>query len=1048
MLNGPNLKSKTELFELGIDLDPTVADVIVYPVDEHGNISKSFLAQRNLNSMGKFAYSKANKLDKGFEIMYHNQLKPALAVVVSDANNIRVQYPFINLMNGLEVMGSELFNKIVWIPVSTLFNEEDNDRKVIEILQEELLVLQDKISCQRILLSLDDSEESYYLMNTRFEERIGDYLNDRKAFLVGSYWDGQEQAPRFIELGLWENGYKENFLNEIRQINEGDILLLKSTFQQAGESYLRIKAIGKVTNNPGDGRKLEVNWYPIENHDFPGYGHYRKTIQEPNPQHVLDILAALVRRLDQLKDWLFQNENINEKPGVSQLNPDAPNGPDHLDFQSDIKAFSEVITFKKVQPPLAIGLFGRWGTGKSFFMKSLSERIEGISNEAEDEDPFCKGIAQIHFNAWSYMDTNLWAGLITKIYSGLFDYVKNNAKSGMETEVEMRLSKQLSIAKEELDLIESKEEQLGQNLKDLKDTIGDKEKIRGSLHQDLAKKTRSRAVIKLAETFSLQDKLNTEEQEGLKALLGISGSLEPHLDPKALNEQLRSTQLFFSEVFKPSFLWIGAGILTLSTIFFVISFWYPVFNVFSVIATIILPLLTLGGQIGLVFQKIRPFWIKFATLKEEYLTERQKLEDQFRIEAKEIEAKISSLQKNIDQGKERATFLESEIANFEHRKKNLLATETLYSFIEERAKGDTYKKYYGIISLIRDDFDLLSKLLLNHKGEMVRENEKKPDLEFHELFIRPLERVVLYIDDLDRCSEKKVVQVLEAVNLILAYPLFVVVVGVDPRWVKNALLKEHHGQFGLYSKDLAHKDLVPMEASNYLEKIFQIPFHLKQADTKTVQGMLAALTPIKVTGAVNEGNSSHRENPDGTMGKKESQFGEGESVTRADAKPQLKTKDQPTSLELEPIELELMQELAEVIGPNPRAIKRFVNVYLIIRAHDYKVTISHTEHERHLITQFLLALCVGPYKCLVDQLEEQFIPAPGLNLSSFFNHDFKDELFQGKRMNLYLADLGEIIGHYERLRPLLRIENNLVYSYYNFVRRFTFRGSAEELSFD
>jgi hypothetical protein len=43
-----------------------------------------------------------------------------------------------------------------------------------------------------------------------------------------------------------------------------------------------------------------------------------------------------------------------------------------------------------------------------------------------------------------------------------------------------------------------------------------------------------------------------------------------------------------------------------------------------------------------------------------------------------------------------------------------------------------------------------------------------------------LSRIVLYIDDLDRCPEKLVVEVLRAVHLLLAFDLFVCVVAVDP----------------------------------------------------------------------------------------------------------------------------------------------------------------------------------------------------------------------------------------------------------------------------
>ncbi len=39
---------------------------------------------------------------------------------------------------------------------------------------------------------------------------------------------------------------------------------------------------------------------------------------------------------------------------------------DHLDFESDYIALASVIAYRKFQPPLAVGLFGNWGSGKSF----------------------------------------------------------------------------------------------------------------------------------------------------------------------------------------------------------------------------------------------------------------------------------------------------------------------------------------------------------------------------------------------------------------------------------------------------------------------------------------------------------------------------------------------------------------------------------------------------------------------------------------------------------------------------------------------------------
>ena len=36
---------------------------------------------------------------------------------------------------------------------------------------------------------------------------------------------------------------------------------------------------------------------------------------------------------------------------------------------------------------------------------------------------------------------------------------------------------------------------------------------------------------------------------------------------------------------------------------------------------------------------------------------------------------------------------------------------------------------------------------------------------------KKLERIILYIDDLDRCSDDKVMEVLEAVHLLMAFPV-------------------------------------------------------------------------------------------------------------------------------------------------------------------------------------------------------------------------------------------------------------------------------------
>ena len=98
----------------------------------------------------------------------------------------------------------------------------------------------------------------------------------------------------------------------------------------------------------------------------------------------------------------------------------------------------------------------------------------------------------------------------------------------------------------------------------------------------------------------------------------------------------------------------------------------------------------------------------------------------------------------------------------------------------------------------------------------------------------PLEvdRIVLYIDDLDRCSAKDVVKVLQAVNLLLTFRLFVVVIGVDGRWLEASLSR--------------HYDRLLRSPVEYLEKIIQLPFVLRPMSPDAYVTMVDDLTTARV----------------------------------------------------------------------------------------------------------------------------------------------------------------------------------------------------------
>jgi hypothetical protein len=52
---------------------------------------------------------------------------------------------------------------------------------------------------------------------------------------------------------------------------------------------------------------------------------------------------------------------------------DSVKGEDSLGISADVNAFARLIVSESLTPPLAIGLFGQWGSGKSFFMKKMEK---------------------------------------------------------------------------------------------------------------------------------------------------------------------------------------------------------------------------------------------------------------------------------------------------------------------------------------------------------------------------------------------------------------------------------------------------------------------------------------------------------------------------------------------------------------------------------------------------------------------------------------------------------------------------------------------------
>jgi len=307
---------------------------------------------------------------------------------------------------------------------------------------------------------------------------------------------------------------------------------------------------------------------------------------------------------------------------------------------------------------------------------------------------------------------------------------------------------------------------------------------------------------------------------------------------------------------------------------------------------------------------------------------------------------------------------------------NLKADKQLATFIQGRRDSSDYKKHLGVIARAYADFDELSVLLARSREE--RQQLASAVAPSGAAPVLPsIDRIVLYIDDLDRCPEAKVVEVLQAIHLLLFFPLFVVVVGVDSRWLLHSL-RRHSPVFRAGAdpvaegeSDSAHWRSTPLD---YLEKIFQMPFALEPMRPDGFARLVDDLTmsrvgtsPARKAANANGGTAQpgHSESPNDIDVSDTPTDVEGAGATRVGAaasNDQRPFDPNPDYLILSEEERSFMKTLHPLIR-SPRAAKRFVNVYRLLRTavttEEKDVFVTEDGTGEFQTVQLLLAMQTG-----------------------------------------------------------------------------------------
>lgn len=650
---------------------------------------------------------------------------------------------------------------------------------------------------------------------------------------------------------------------------------------------------------------------------------------------------------------------------------------DLIGIGAAVNNLSRYIAHEALKPPVAIGVFGDWGSGKSFFIRALQSQIALLSSQSRDAlrdgrtTVFCSHIVQIEFNAWHFVESNLWASLAAHIFDRLYVELQRRATDeGANSNIDA-LYQQFSAYKQAV----AEQERLNK----LVDTLTKK---RGEVEQQkrLKEATVKERLSKLAEMVRDQlgrvakEQLTKKDQRRLNELLRASNLEELATAQADAAATVREGRTFLGRL-RAQLDWWGGWQFAI----FAMGIAAIVFGVPMLVSLI------LGAQAG-ALERVVALVGGYAAFGAGGLTwlarsgralitgaqkvERILAETRARVE-NAPDTDLETARREVVEAQSQLMLVDQQIADQRTRlaaladdvDPNQLGTR-LQAFLDAKVKSDAYQKHLGLISLVRRDFsslyDLMQKYWDRRKqpvpevltevrdalGELVRNAQKAVPF---------IERIVLYIDDLDRCPEDKVVEVLQAVHLMLGLPLFVVVVAVDVRWVGQSIRKYYGRLVGWDETGTAASATTPSaSADDYLEKIFQIPYRIHPLDPEVRKMLLGGLLRQPYLSGAS-----------------------GDELQGVVIQQELVPKE----LSLYPQELEAIEQLYKCVGSSPRRVRRLLDVYRLMRAGMEEGDVQDLIAKRHFgVILALFALLSGaPITAprIIERLRKESLRGPG-----------------------------------------------------------------------
>ncbi len=753
---------------------------------------------------------------------------------------------------------------------------------------------------------------------------------------------------------------------------------------------------------------------------------------------------------------------------AQKLSADSATGDDTLGIKTEVYALAETLLLRDVETPLAVGILGGWGSGKSFVMHLMQKEMMRIRSlevetcwEETSQEPYVGHVYPIEFNAWTYAKSDLWASLMQTIFmdlnkqlsleqlftpeklkAGGANWLELNAlgekerlallqsEVGQDTVAAWRRGEtqdSLWQAYHEMRSTETKAmETAVQNRQEMVDQLASVEDSLTIAQKVIPETARLTVWYEILET-AVFSPIASQIQNTLAGQQYVTEDGEVH--DVFSDEDLKDLTLLAIKLkqFRPTM----SGMWQIENLKKSVqeNIWVIVTAVLLILASIAAALVSdlvekiaqsatvasftsfLAAASSIVLAAFRTYqkWADeiqrwtggiedVQTLAQDLLDTKEaeistKAEEEVNKQKEMISKKISEIDAQIDK----------------HRQRMGIAGQytSLFDFVSSRLAVGDYEERLGTLHRTQADLQELTDTLTLHGPQDIYAEAKQ------KFFPRGPARVVLFIDDLDRCPPPKVVEVLEAVQLLLRTKLFVVVLGLDTRYVTRALEKEY---VGILTR------MGDPSGLDYIEKIIQIPYRVRPIEPENLHTFLSAQMEMVIASTDKQektgGGSETAVTPkDGNGVVSGETPGEPDDDGKTDQRPTEKTPkdtaddtppdsaDQPERLSPQVIKFH-HEDFADLenacvsLGLTPRSIKRLINVLKLIKVFWFRTNQNKKQYEIRMVINLLTLSARYP-----EIMAQAF-----LNIELAFRESEKREGVLGDYLKENL-DMGGLISH-------------------------------------